>query len=628
MVKVIRSGLLFLISSFFVTCTPGYEPLGQNEAIRVYTEFADGTNRGIYDPETNSKGFPDENYDATSAMVINWHRMPEMIPEVDARLRYRKVHPRYSDWYSAEGKSTEFWYREELINRVILTDLQPGSVYQFKVREGGEIFHLMTMPASLDERPVRIVMTADHQSPAWRQQAHDNAKMVAAIKPDMFIAAGDFVGDEGIASQENADRWALYLDILYGIYDGYFIYEDEIDGKHFKNLVIPHLSVLGNHETGHRNHIRWPACVNTGMAEPGYPEFIAANWMELLFHWPYKSEGFFSEFNPGHPNMDTEHVREGFGQGGFGSLGFSDYLLLIGLDNSQNWEGEPDRGLRDWEGNLITEKWPWFETHHSDVRQDIWLKNLLEPDVGPSAGERYTNILPVWHRGLFGTVRLNMSLKNREILNNWLPVLYRNNVRLIKEGHDHIYTRTVPLKITGEQPENTFIRKNYYEPNSWPITSNLSQEYVDNFYAVNTLIDEYTGEITGWEYNGKYISYEPGGMIAIGHGGWAAGRRDPGRRGGGNAGFWFTDNEKGGEYFGGAESYHINLITLTNDAIQVEAYHPRQMVNFENGSEPYPIHKFKWDHHQEKWFSFNLNKNQWIDYKYGMTATVPLTTPH
>jgi|GEM_PF-1390714 len=617
MLKLIRLSFLFLAPLLIVNCTYNYEQLGQNEALRVYTEFADGTNRGMYDPATDNKGFPDEDYDATTAMVVNWHRMPEDLPELDARLKYRKVHPDQSDWKSAEGKSMEFWHREELINRVILTNLQPGSVYEFKVSENGKIFRFRTMPASLEGRSLRILMTADHQTPGWSQVAHDNAKMVALLKPDMFIAAGDFVNDEGITSSENAGRWAMYLDVLYGIDNGYFIYGDQIDGEYFENLIIPHLSVLGNHETGNRHHIRWPACVNTGMAEPGYPQFVAANWMELLFHWPYQSEGFFSEFNPGHPNMDPEHVKEGFGKGGFGKLSFSDYLLLIGLDNSQNWEGEPDKGLRDWKGDLITDKWPWFETLHSDVRQDIWLKNLLEPDNQPAAGERYTHILPVWHRGLFGTVRLNMSIKNREILSNWLPILYRNNVKLIKEGHDHSYTRTVPLRISSEQPENTIIKKMHYEPASWRLTSNLSREYLDNFFSVNSLIDEITGEIAGWEYNDQYISYDPDGMIAIGHGGWAAGRREPGGRGGGNAGLWFVDNEKGGDYFGGEESYHINLVTLTNESIQVESYHPDQLVNFENGMAAYPIHKFMWDHKKNKWFSFDINRNRWIDYENG-----------
>jgi hypothetical protein len=73
----LRSSCVAFLFLIFSGCSQDLEPLGQNEALRVYTEFADGTHRGMYDPETDSSGFPDEDYDATTAMVINWHRLPE-----------------------------------------------------------------------------------------------------------------------------------------------------------------------------------------------------------------------------------------------------------------------------------------------------------------------------------------------------------------------------------------------------------------------------------------------------------------------------------------------------------------------------------------------------------------------
>ncbi|MCC5905848.1 MAG: fibronectin type III domain-containing protein, partial [Balneolaceae bacterium] len=144
---------------FSAGCDSSESPLGQQEALRTYTEFADGTHRGMFDPATEEKGYPDEDYDATTAMVINWHRMPEEDSELDSRLRYRQVHPSVSSWQTADGESFEFWYREERVNRVVLRGLQPGSVYEYKVREEGEVFRFRTMPSSLDERPLRIVMT-------------------------------------------------------------------------------------------------------------------------------------------------------------------------------------------------------------------------------------------------------------------------------------------------------------------------------------------------------------------------------------------------------------------------------------------------------------------------------------
>jgi hypothetical protein len=522
------------------------------------------------------------------------------------------IHPSESEWMTAEGESMEFWYRDERVNRVILTHLNPGSVYEFIVREDGERFRFRTMPSSLEERPLKIVMTSDHQSPGWNQFAHDNARMAALQKPDMFVVAGDFVNDEGRITPESANRWVTYLDHLYGIEGGYFIYEKEIDGINFENLIIPHVSVLGNHETGDEHHIRWPADLYT--SNVGYPEYVASNWMQLLFYWPFSSEGFYSEFNPDHPNINPEHAREGFGKGGFGKLSFSDYLLLIGLDNSQNWEGEPEKGLKDWEGNLITDRWPWYETHHSDVRQDLWLKNLLEPEIGPSAGETYTHILPVWHRGLFGTVRQNMTYKNRSLLKYWLPILNRNGVKLMKEGHDHSFTRTIPMQITSEQPDNTILEKITYEPTSWMIPDHVSREYIDNYFSINSLKDIDTGDIVGWEYDGNFISYDPLGWITIGHGGWAAGRREPGGRGGGNAGLWFVDPDRGGDAYGGEESFHMTTVHLTTDDFTVEAFHPDQLENFESGNDPEPIHRFRWDISQENWYFYNLESETWEMY--------------
>lgn len=616
--------VLFLFLILSISCSEQPKPLGEHDAIRTYVEFADGKNRGMYNPDIEHSGFPDENFDATTAMVINWHRIPESDDVRNARLRYRKVHPSEGSWKTAEGESFEFWHREELINRVIVKNLEPNSIYQYLVTEGGESFHFRTMPSSLEERPVRLILTSDHQTPGWNDAAHNNAKMAALQQPDMFIVAGDFVNDEGHINPENAKRWADYLDNLYAANTGYFLIDVETDGKTFHNTVIPHVSVVGNHETGEEHHIRWPADLYA--PQPSYPEFVAANWAELLFHWPYKSEGFYSEFRPNHPNINRTHVKEGFGHGGFGALHFSDYLLLIGMDNSQNWEGKPDEGLRDWEGNLITDKWPWFETQFSTVRQDLWLKELLEPDNGQRAGDLYTHIIPLWHRGLFGTVRQNMTFKNRKLLEYWLPLLYRNGVKLIKEGHDHVYTRTVPMSITTEQPPNSAIEKIYYEPETWKAADQFDQDYLDTFFAINTVVDLTTGDIIGWEYDGNFITPKEDGMIAVGHGGWAGSRREPGQRGGGNAGLWFVDDEKGGGSFGGDDSYHIHTVELTNQDIVVKAFHPSQLPNFEKGNTATPVYKFKWDLHKEHWCAYNYDQKTWVTYNRSLSSSDDLTS--
>lgn len=603
--KINRNISLLLIACIFIftsnssASTP--QLLGQTEALRVYTEFADGTHRGMYNPETGVGGFVDESFDATTAMVINWHKTTKHVPEDNAFLEFRRVHPSVSAWKVVEGESYEFWHRDELIHRVILHDLDPNSVYAFRVKKGGNIYHFRTMPSSLQQRPVKIAIASDHQSPEWNKHASDNAKMVALLKPDMFLSLGDYVNCEGQVTPENAKRWASYLENLYSTTSGYFIYEAEIDGKHFPNMIIPHVAILGNHEIGDKHHIRYPTCVTTSSSNPGYPQFSAANWMELLFHFPFSSEGFYSEYRPEHPNMNKDNIQPGFGHGGFGKLSFSDYLLLIALDNNQNWEGKPDKGLYDWQGNPITDKWPWFETHHADVRQDLWLNNLLEPEDGPSAGQKYEHIIPVWHRCLFGSIRLNMSFDNRPLMEYWLPILHRNGVKFFAEAHDHAYGRTIPMGITEKQPPNTYLDKVYYEPSSWKLTSNLTQSYIDEFYSVNCLKDNKTDEIIGWEYKGKYISYDPKGMRSFGYGGWAAGRRPIGDRGAGNAGWWFVDPTKGGDHISGDKSYHINVVNLTTQGLSTEAVATDQLENIQNGKETELIHQLSWDKQKEAW---------------------------
>jgi hypothetical protein len=614
---LIPISLLFLVISGTVSlfgADPAYarpvaeRELGLNEAIRVYTEFADGGHRGMDDPGTGERfGYPDEDFDATTAVVVNWHRLPEEVPERDARLRYRTGLPVNGadedppdDWTVVGGISREFWHREERVNRVVLRGLEPDTVYEFQVSEDGRTYRFRTMPGSLEDRPVKIIFTGDHQSPDWTQHAHDNARMAAAQKPDLFVVAGDFVNDEGNPSAGNAERWALYLDTLFGVENGYFFYDKEIDGRLYTNLTIPHLAVVGNHEIGEEHHLRWPSGVMTVRSEPGYPRFTAANWTELLFHWPYQSEGFRCELHGDHPNITN--VIDGFGHGGFGKLSFGDYLLLIALDNCcQNWAGEPDRGLRDWEGNPITDRWPWYEEHHADVRQDLWLRNLLEPEGRASAGERYRNIIPVYHRGLFGTARKNMTLKNRDLLHYWLPLLHRNNVKFIKEAHDHLYTRTIPLGIAQAPPEGTYQDTVTYAPRSWPLPPDTPQDYLDRYYTINVSRNRETGEIVAWEYQGNYVMHDPGGFIVQGHGGWAASRRQPGDRGGGNAGTWFVDPDKGGETFSGDASYHITTVHLTTDSLTFESFHPSQLEHFLSGAEPTPINRTRWSHTRGEW---------------------------
>lgn len=596
------TSLFFYTFIFLLASSCKVITLSENEAIRVYLEFDDGKNRGMYDPSTKSRGFKDEGYDATTTAVINWHSMPEGENQSTSRLKYRRVRPYKTNWKTARGVSFPFWSREEFINRIVLKNLTPNSIYEFRLSKNGKTFRLRTMPPNLNDRVVKIAVLSDLQTSNWTYPAIDNAELVAKLKPDMFVAVGDFLNSEGDPHDLNdSENWAKYLDILYGAENGYFHHEIEVEGNIYENIIIPHVAILGNHDVG--GQLISPRDVNT-TSTPKYPEFIGLNWLELLFHFPFSSEGFRSEINPDHPNVNKDNLVEGFNIGGFGSLSFGNYLLLIALNNIQFWEGKPDDKLRDWTGNHITEKWPWYGRIHSEVQQDIWLENTLKSNS-------YRHILPFYHRGLFGGTRLNMSHKNRDILKYWLPLFQEYNVKYITEAHDHLFVRTIPIGISKSYPSYAQLSKIPYKPLSWELV-NVNEEYLDQYYTVNCIINN--SEIIGWEFDNKYISYDSKGMIVNGCGGWAAGRRKTGDRQAGNAGWWFVDKEKGGEIIEGDKSFYTTLISLSQDEIIVESYHPSEIKSLEQHTEIVPFNKFKWNFDIEVWLKYTFEENKWIKY--------------
>ncbi len=558
---------------------------------RVYCEFADGSNRGR---AAAGAGRPDAPFDATTAMALTWHRVPTGNDAADASIAVRQIDPTTTDWRRVEGDWRPFWHRPERIYRAVITSLQPDAVYEVRCSTTGSAVHLHTMPASLTDRAVTIAAASDLQRADFTGVSRELTRGIANEQPDFFIGGGDFVSDNGLPGEQAAKRWASYLDGLYGFPEGYFLIDKEIKDRTIPRVLVPHVNVLGNHETGRKNHLRWPTCVATNSREPGYPTYIPAQWMEQLFHWPFRSEGFFSELRYDHPNADPA-VREGTGMGGFGTLSFGDYLLLIVLDNSQNYETVPDPGLRDWRGDPITDRWPWYGEQFADIRQDRWLDDVLNPGSGSRAGDRYTHILPVWHRGLYTPNRPNMSLKNREILTSWLAPLADHGVRFIQEGHEHLYARTVPIGVGTTAPSIGTWEHVRYEPNTWSIPESVPDRYVRDYFTVKCGYRE--DEIVGWSYDGVSTYHDPDGFIVGGHGGWGAGRGAVGARGAGQAGWWFVDPAKGGEVREGPESYHMRTIELEPGAITVNEF-----LAGANGSiPPTPTYRYRTDPEGGPW---------------------------
>jgi len=339
---------------------------------------------------------------------------------------------------------------------------------------------------------------------------------------------------------------------------------------------------------------------------PDIQSLPAPTGWSYCFYFPFGSEGFNAEFGPDHPNMDKANLVEGFNKGGFGSLSFGDYLLILSLNNIQFWEGAPDNEFLDWQGKPIVETWPWYGDIKCGIRQDQWLEKTM-------SRKPYTHILPFYHRGLFGGARLNMSHKNRDILKYWLPLFQKHNVRYITEGHDHMYVRTVPFSVSAEQPLDTYMDRVGYEPLSWELT-NVPDDYLNRYFTVNCIRELSTEHIIGWEYDGKYVKSSPEGMIVNGCGGWAAGRRGIGDRQAGNAGWWFVDKDKGGEIIDGQQSYYVTLINLSTSDISVESYHPSELQNIGISGEVKPFSNFRWHMTEKEWQIFNDELNTWTAY--------------
>jgi hypothetical protein len=92
---------------------------------------------------------------------------------------------------------------------------------------------------------------------------------------------------------------------------------------------------------------------------------------------------------------------------------------------------------------------------------------------------------------------------------------------------------------------------------------------------------------------------------------------EPGQdRGSGNAGLWFMwmSRREGETYEWNLDSFHMNTVHLTNNDITVEVFRPYQVTQFENGATPTPVHRYKWDLNEEKWFLFDPYADDWVSY--------------
>ena len=164
--------------------------------------------------------------DPTNTMVVSWLTGAEGSP---VALQWRRTGA--GEWRSASGGSLPFPNTTLFLQRVELTGLDPGAVYEFRTGEEAPARKFRTLPARLAE-PLTFVEGGDvYQDQAAVDRVN---KLAASFSPAFAVMGGDLAYDNG--APEAATRWVRFLRSI----------GDNLvtsDGFH-----IPVLVAIGNHE--------------------------------------------------------------------------------------------------------------------------------------------------------------------------------------------------------------------------------------------------------------------------------------------------------------------------------------------------------------------------------------------
>ncbi len=233
--------------------------------------------------------------DPLTTMTIDWHTEETSTAQA---VRYRKA----GDVEWRQGPTPErfpFPHVEKAsIHRAELTGLEPGSLYEFSLAEGGRIYRFRTMPTDL-QRPVRFASGGDVRHE--REMMERMNRVVVPYDPDFILWSGDLAYADGLP--ERSYRWVDFLDVMM---------RSLITSE---GRLIPVLAAPGNHE------VRGGSYRNSEEYAPG-PE-----WQRDFA--PY----YFALFAfPGHP--------------GYGVLDFAEYLSIVLLDTDHT--GPMEGAQTDW----------------------------------------------------------------------------------------------------------------------------------------------------------------------------------------------------------------------------------------------------------------------------------------
>ena len=283
--------------------------------------------------------------DPLTTMTIDWNTEEER----EALVQYRK-HGEDGDWLEESGESFPFPFSERTVYRVELTDLEPGTKYDFRLGEDSREFRFRTMPLDAS-KPIRVAFGGDtrHQQD-WMENTNRQARDLDA---DFVVWGGDLAYADG--REDRLYRWEEWFDANKNA----LITET--------GRVIPIVAGIGNHEI-------------VGGYYTSHEDYEQTDeWREEIAPYYYALFAF-----PGQP--------------GYGALDFGDYMSIILLDtnHSNPVEGEQTEwleqalaeradvphvfpvyhvpaypGHRDFDGtvsSLVREHWvPLFEEHGIQV---------------------------------------------------------------------------------------------------------------------------------------------------------------------------------------------------------------------------------------------------------------------
>lgn len=247
--------------------------------------------------------------DPTSTITIDWHTPAHTrVPTVQYRAAGSEA------LLSQTGESTPFPYSTLLINRVELSGLDAGTLYEFKVNADLEMRTFRTMPKDASE-PIRFIVGGDVRGTKALMERVN--RMAATFDPDFIVWGGDLAYADGL--EANLNRWLEFMDAM------------KTTSITADNRVIPVITGIGNHEVKGYHYY-----ANEHASRVGIPAYTQTDASRRQIAPYYFSLMAF----PGQP--------------GYGVLDFGTYLsiVLLDTDHANPIEGEQT----DWLKRALVER--------------------------------------------------------------------------------------------------------------------------------------------------------------------------------------------------------------------------------------------------------------------------------